>query len=109
MGGGLGIVKPSQLPLDLKAVDSIFADMKRANPNYEIWLEPGRYLVAQSGVVLTKVTQTKGKDDVKYLGVDAGMNTLIRPSLYGAYHEIKVTKSIGARRRNDLYGCGPHL
>ena len=90
VGGGLGIVeKPSQLPLDLKAVDSIFADMKRANPNYEIWLEPGRYLVAQSGVVLTKVTQTKGKDDVKYLGVDAGMNTLIRPSLYGAYHEIK--------------------
>jgi bifunctional diaminopimelate decarboxylase / aspartate kinase len=90
VGGGLGVVeKPSQLPLDLQAVDAIFADMKRANPKYEIWLEPGRFLVAQSGVVLAKVTQTKGKDDVKYLGVDAGMHTLIRPSLYGAYHEIK--------------------
>ena len=90
VGGGLGVVeKPSQLPLDLQAVDDIFADMKRANPKYEIWLEPGRFLVAQSGVVLAKVTQTKGKDDVKYLGIDAGMHTLIRPSLYGSYHEIK--------------------
>ena len=103
VGGGLGVVeKPSQLPLDLQAVDQIFAEIKQANPNTEIWLEPGRYLVAQAGVVLAKVTQTKGKDDVKYLGLDAGMHTLIRPSLYGAYHEIKNLSRL-AQEPNEIY------
>ena len=103
VGGGLGVVeKPSQLPLDLQAVDGIFAEIKAANPSTEIWLEPGRYLVAQAGVVISKVTQTKGKDDVKYLGLDAGMHTLIRPSLYGAYHEIKNLTRI-QEEPNEIY------
>ena len=58
------------------------------HPGYGLWLEPGRYLVAQSGVLLTHVTQTKGKGDMRYVGVGTGMNSLIRPALYGAYHEI---------------------
>lgn len=51
-------------------------------------MEPGRYVVANSGVLLTTVTQTKGKGEVRYVGVSTGMNSLLRPSLYGAYHEI---------------------
>ena len=54
----------------------------------QIWLEPGRYVVAQAGVLLTRVTQTKGKGNVQYVGVNTGMNSLIRPALYGAYHDI---------------------
>ena len=51
-------------------------------------MEPGRYLVAQAGVLLSRVTQLKQKDDQHYLGVGVGMNALVRPALYGAYHDI---------------------
>jgi diaminopimelate decarboxylase/aspartate kinase len=51
-------------------------------------MEPGRYLVADAGVLLTRVTQQKGKGSWRYLGVDTGMNSLIRPALYDAWHEI---------------------
>jgi diaminopimelate decarboxylase/aspartate kinase len=51
-------------------------------------MEPGRYLVADAGVLLARVTQTKGKGSWRYLGVDTGMNSLIRPALYDAWHEI---------------------
>jgi diaminopimelate decarboxylase/aspartate kinase len=54
----------------------------------ELWMEPGRFLVAQAGVLLSQVTQVKQKADVHYVGVNAGMNSLIRPALYGAYHGI---------------------
>jgi bifunctional diaminopimelate decarboxylase / aspartate kinase len=45
-------------------------------------------MVAEAGVLLARVTQTKRKGDVHYVGVDAGMNSLIRPALYEAWHEI---------------------
>lgn len=45
-------------------------------------------MVAESGVLLATVTQVKGKGAVQYVGVSTGMNSLIRPALYGAYHEI---------------------
>ena len=53
-----------------------------------MWIEPGRYFVAAAGVLLARVTQLKSKGGVRYVGVATGMNSLIRPALYGAYHEI---------------------
>src|SRR4029079_19382525 len=53
-----------------------------------LWLEPGRYLVANAGVLLARVTQTKIKSGIRYVGVATGMNSLIRPALYGAHHDI---------------------
>jgi diaminopimelate decarboxylase/aspartate kinase len=89
LGGGLGIPeKPGQDALDMGQLDSSIAALRAANPDFELWLEPGRYLVAEAGVLLTSVTQTKGKGEVRYVGVSTGMNSLIRPALYGAYHEI---------------------
>ena len=89
LGGGLGIPeKPGQSPLDLAAVDAALASVRTDHPELEIWLEPGRYLVAEAGVLLATVTQRKTKGPQAYVGVDAGMNTLIRPALYGAWHEI---------------------
>ncbi len=89
LGGGLGVPeKPGDKPLDLGALDATLADIKAAYPQYRLWLEPGRYIVARAGVLLTHVTQTKGKRDMRYVGVGTGMNSLIRPALYGAYHEI---------------------
>jgi diaminopimelate decarboxylase/aspartate kinase len=89
IGGGLGVPeKPGQSPLDLGALDRAIAALEADARGREIWVEPGRYIVAQAGVLLAQVTQTKGKGDVQYLGVRTGMNSLIRPALYGAYHEI---------------------
>ena len=62
--------------------------MKRAYPRFQLWLEPGRFLVADAGVLLARVTQVKRKGAVHYVGIDAGMNSLIRPALYEAWHEI---------------------
>ena len=89
LGGGIGVPdKPGDAPFDLEKLDATLADIRAAYPKYEIWLEPGRYLVAQAGVLLTHVTQMKGKGDMRYVGVGTGMNSLIRPALYGSYHEI---------------------
>ena len=89
LGGGIGVPeKTGDRSFDLAQLDSLLAEVKASYPQYELWLEPGRYLVAQAGVLLTRVTQIKGKGDMKYIGVGTGMNSLIRPALYGAYHEI---------------------
>ena len=53
-----------------------------------VWFEPGRSIVANAGVLLTKVQYTKQNGSKRFVIVDAGMNDLIRPSLYGAYHQI---------------------
>lgn len=89
LGGGIGVAeKPGDRPFDLQRLDELLADVRRSYPQYAIWLEPGRFLVARAGVLLTHVTQVKGKGDMRYIGVGTGMNSLIRPALYGAYHEI---------------------
>ena len=89
LGGGLGVPEKSgQHALNMQGLDNSLAALKRAGPQYEFWLEPGRYIVAEAGVLLAVVTQTKGKGEVRYVGVSTGMNSLIRPALYGAYHEI---------------------
>ncbi|MBI3587404.1 MAG: diaminopimelate decarboxylase [Ignavibacteriales bacterium] len=53
-----------------------------------LWLEPGRSIVANAGILLTKVLYTKENGTKKFVVVDAGMNDLIRPSLYNAHHQI---------------------
>jgi diaminopimelate decarboxylase/aspartate kinase len=89
IGGGLGVpARVDEQALDPGALDSALAEVKTAYPQFELWAEPGRYLVADAGVLLARVTQLKRKGDVRYVGVDAGMNSLIRPALYEAYHEI---------------------
>jgi diaminopimelate decarboxylase/aspartate kinase len=87
IGGGLGIAeKPAQDQLDIETVEEKLSAVKKAG--YEIWIEPGRFLVAEAGVILAKVTQIKQKGDYNFVGLNAGMNSLMRPALYGAYHEI---------------------
>jgi diaminopimelate decarboxylase/aspartate kinase len=89
IGGGLGVPShPGEGRLDIPALDRVLREVKAAYPHYQLWMEPGRYLVADAGVLLTKVTQQKGKGAWRYLGVDTGMNSLIRPMLYEAWHEI---------------------
>jgi diaminopimelate decarboxylase/aspartate kinase len=58
-------------------------------------MEPGRYPVAEAGVLLATVTQVKRKGEYCYVGVDTGMNSLIRPALYDAHHEIHNLSRLG--------------
>ncbi len=89
IGGGLGVPeRPDQRQLDLGKLDTLLAAVRAEHPRLEIWMEPGRYLVAAAGVLLARVTQLKSKGSVRYVGVATGMNSLLRPALYGAYHEI---------------------
>ncbi|MEM7084164.1 MAG: bifunctional aspartate kinase/diaminopimelate decarboxylase [Pseudomonadota bacterium] len=89
LGGGLGIPeKPGDPPLDMVNVDRALTTLREEYSDYRFWMEPGRFIVAEAGALLARVTQTKGKGDVQYVGVATGMNSLIRPALYGAYHPI---------------------
>jgi diaminopimelate decarboxylase/aspartate kinase len=89
VGGGLGVPERSDQPgVDLGKLDTLLTAVRAEHPQLEVWLEPGRYLVAAAGVLLARVTQLKGKAGMRFVGVATGMNSLIRPALYGSYHEI---------------------
>lgn len=89
LGGGFGVREnETQTHLNIEEVNKSLNRFKDAHPEYEIWVEPGRFLIAVAGVLLTKVTQLKGKGEVRYVGVNTGMNSFIRPALYGARHTI---------------------
>ncbi|MBS0431617.1 MAG: bifunctional aspartate kinase/diaminopimelate decarboxylase, partial [Proteobacteria bacterium] len=89
LGGGLGVPShPDEAELDLAALDASLLEVRQSYPQYRLWMEPGRWLVADSGVLLARATQVKHKGALNYLGCDAGMHALIRPALYDAWHEI---------------------
>ena len=91
-GGGLGVpyVPFKQTELDLSQVASAMLDFKLNNNPYNIklCLEPGRFLTANAGVLLARVTQIKNKNFKLFVGLETGMNSLIRPTLYNSHHEI---------------------
>jgi len=100
LGGGLGVpYQPGVSELDLNAtfskVHDAFTRVFNASKMPRLSIEPGRYLVADSSVLLGSVTDLKIQDK-SFLGSDVSMNTLIRPALYGARHHIVL-----ANRLND--------
>jgi diaminopimelate decarboxylase/aspartate kinase len=109
IGGGLGIPdKQDELPMDLPALDESLKAVRRGfDRELEIWLEPGRFLVAEAGVLIARVTQTKGKGERQYVGLATGTNSLIRPALYGAYHEIFNLTRLGAHSEQVCNIVGP--
>ena len=92
VGGGLGIpyykdeITPSVVDYG-RLLAEMFGDL-----GVELELEPGRFLVANAGILVTKVVYVKQGDVRKYLIVDAGMNDLVRPAMYDAHHEIMPVK-----------------
>ncbi len=94
MGGGIGIVyKPDQKFIEPEQVaESIDMDL-----DYEpkLLIEPGRYIVGDSGIVLTRVTTVKETPYKKFIGVDMGFNVLLRPAMYNAHHEVLVANKAG--------------
>ena len=108
VGGGLGVPESHlQSELDLQRLDVALLALRQRQPGLELWLEPGRYLVANAGVLLARVTQVKSKDDIRYVGIATGMNSLIRPALYGAWHEIVNLSQIDAAAGELVNIVGP--
>lgn len=89
IGGGLGVIYNNEtVPTPTEYVKSLL--QKLAKTNLTIYIEPGRSLVANGGILLTKVEYIKKQDtqDKYFAIVDAGMNDLLRPALYNAWHNI---------------------
>ena len=112
IGGGIGVpYRPEEPEIDLDLFsETLFGFIKEKLVEYnlgepEIWVEPGRYLVAESGVILTRVTTLKSTPGKTFVGVDAGFNTLIRPAMYGSYHHIINASGLNNPVKTyDVYG-----
>ena len=89
VGGGLGVRYRAGEDLPIAAADYV-AVIRQALAGYDgrLLLEPGRYLVAEAGVLLTRVLRIKQGGERCFLVIDAAMNDLQRPSLYDAWHDI---------------------
>ena len=92
LGGGIGIRYDDETPPDARAYAALVR--KHIVPlGCEIALEPGRYIVGNAGLLLTRVTYVKRADEKTFLILDAGMNDLIRPAMYEAFHRIVPVKA----------------
>jgi len=90
IGGGLPIpYSADDEPFDLARWGAGLAEVRAVHPAFRLAIEPGRFLVAESGVLLSHATQVIEKDGIHRAGLDAGMNTLVRPALYDAWHDIE--------------------
>ncbi len=88
LGGGFGIpYNNTQKELDINKLSSL-VDKYYPNPSFKISFEPGRYLVARAGYLITKILTNKQNGNVSFLITDAGMQTLLRPAMYSSFHRI---------------------
>ncbi len=107
IGGGLGIIYQDEKPQTAAAFAKAVLPILRKT-GLKIILEPGRFIVGNAGILITKVLYIKKTKVKTFVIVDAGMNDLIRPALYDAYHEILLIEhrasSIEHRERVDIVG-----
>ena len=87
LGGGFGVTYQNENEIDLNKLSNLINKLF-GDENLKISIEPGRYLVANAGVLITKILTIKKSGSINYLITDAGMQTLIRPALYNAIHKI---------------------
>lgn len=106
LGGGLGIAYQHTAPGGDEYVRSLLSAVGDARDcPWEIIIEPGRYVVGEAGLLLTRVTYIKSQADKHFAVVDAAMNDLLRPALYQAAHPIvAVNESVGDAREWDIVG-----
>ena len=87
LGGGFGIRYADEQALDFKRLQEGISSRLQGT-SYHLVLEPGRSIVGDAGILVTRVLYVKRNPQKNFVVVDAGMNDLMRPTLYGSYHEI---------------------
>ena len=103
LGGGFGIPyqkQSNQSRLDLKELGEklsgvIHSFAKEYGKEIEFKIEPGRYIVAESGILLGTVNAVKRNYKTKYIGTDLGFNVLIRPAMYDSHHDVEIYRKNG--------------
>ncbi|MFT6097701.1 MAG: diaminopimelate decarboxylase [Arenicella sp.] len=108
LGGGLGIDYHGETPPSpSEYVQSMINGMKDHGINLPIAIEPGRYIAGNSGVMLTQIEFLKHNKSKNFVIVDAGMNDLLRPALYQAFHEIKPVEQSSTQTAKVFDVVGP--
>jgi diaminopimelate decarboxylase len=103
IGGGLGIVYDNEKPQTAeKYATQILPLLKQTG--LKIIMEPGRFIVGNAGILAVKVLYVKTTPKKKFIIVDGGMNDLIRPALYGAYHQIVPARAASITEKADIVG-----
>jgi diaminopimelate decarboxylase len=103
IGGGLAVSYDTEHPIDVDAFAEVVEKMV-APAGLKVIVEPGRFLVGNAGALITRVLYRKRSGGKEFIIVDAGMNDLIRPSHYNAYHRIEAVKATEARTTADIVG-----
>ena len=104
IGGGIGIqYEPGDVPLDSNTYAEMVANAL-GGLDLKLVIEPGRSLVGNAGILLTRVEYIKDNPFKKFVVADVGMNDLIRPSLYQAYHAISAVRETLETMKGDLVG-----
>jgi len=103
IGGGLGIIYKNEKPQTPQQFGREVIPLLKKK-NLKLIMEPGRYIVGNAGILVTKVIYIKKSLNKTFVIVDAGMNSLIRPSLYQAYHEIVPVKYNKKKFKADVVG-----
>lgn len=104
LGGGIGVRYKDEEPINLDAFAASVLQLLE-HRKQTLLFEPGRYIVANAGVLLSTVIGTKNNEGKDFAIIDAAMNDLIRPALYQSWQKVELLKpSIGTRRSYDLVG-----
>lgn len=103
IGGGLAVTYDTERPIDVAQLGTRISAML-AGTGLELIMEPGRFIVGNAGVLLTTVLYRKRSGGKEYVIIDAGMNDLLRPSHYNAYHRIEPVTPVGGRIVADVVG-----
>ncbi len=105
VGGGIGIIYDKNKDRVFKIADyALLVEKNFADLGIEIIVEPGRFLVGASGILISKVIRVKKGKKKDFLIVDAGMNNLLRPSLYNSQHSIFPVRSGNRTMKYDVVG-----
>jgi diaminopimelate decarboxylase len=101
VGGGLGIRYRDETPPTHEEYATVLLPALRES-GATVLLEPGRSIVGNAGVLLTRVLYRKDTGAKKFVVIDAAMNDLIRPSFYGSFHDIRAVDEVARRRAPEI-------